>query len=194
MFSQDKRTDVPTYIFDLYQAMQNQNIIMVYEGEMNQTITTTFTAIAERDIEASTDLEYPIYRRLYHVMVESLQNVCKHSNDSEFSISKKSNKFGTGIFIVTEKDKVFHVVTGNDIANDKIEAMSKQLDEINSLDKLELKKLYIDKMKASRISDKGGAGLGFIDIVKKTGNKLDYSFQKISEEHSFFILKSCISQ
>ena len=52
------------------------------------------------------------------------------------------------------------------------------LDHINSLDLDGIKALYKEKIKASRLSETGGAGLGFIDMVKKTKNKLVYSFKE----------------
>ena len=43
------------------------------------------------------------------------------------------------------------------------------------------------------MSDKGGAGLGFITIGMKSGNKLKTNFKKINNEFSLFILKATIS-
>jgi hypothetical protein len=41
----------------------------------------------------------------------------------------------------------------------------------------------------NRISDKGGADLGMIDMARKSGQKLDYSFTKVNDELSFFGLQ-----
>jgi len=49
-------------------------------------------------------------------------------------------------------------------------------------------------MRDGILSPQGGAGLGFIDIRRKTGNPLDYSFVKIDEETSFFIFTSTITR
>ena len=38
------------------------------------------------------------------------------------------------------------------------------------------------------ISDKGGAGLGFLDMAKKTGTKFEYYFEPLDDEKCFFIL------
>ena len=43
------------------------------------------------------------------------------------------------------------------------------------------------------LSSKGGAGLGLIDIAKKTGNKFEYHFLPIDDNFSFFILISKVS-
>jgi hypothetical protein len=47
-------------------------------------------------------------------------------------------------------------------------------------------------MKEGVLSSKGGAGLGLIDIARKTGNKLVYHFLPISDTLSFFLLTSII--
>ena len=56
-----------------------------------------------------------------------------------------------------------------------------------------LKQLYKEIIKGTEISDKGGAGLGFVDMARKSGNGLEYSFEKLDSEYSFFSLKSTIS-
>ena len=39
-----------------------------------------------------------------------------------------------------------------------------------------------------KLSEKGGGGLGLIDIAKKSRNKLGYSFKEIDKDYSFFTL------
>jgi hypothetical protein len=68
------------------------------------------------------------------------------------------------------------------------------IDNINSLNQDELKQLHKEKMRETAISDKGGAGLGFIDIARKTGNQLEYHFEPIDEKNSFFLLKTSINR
>ena len=78
--------------------------------------------------------------------------------------------------------------------NEKIEELREMLEHINRLNREELNKLYKQKIREGRLSEKGGAGLGFIDIARKTGQKLIYSFIKIDDEKSFFVLTSTISR
>ena len=49
-------------------------------------------------------------------------------------------------------------------------------------------------MRETAISDKGGAGLGFIDIARKTGSPLEYHFEPLDDKNSFFLLKTSISR
>ena len=96
--------------------------------------------------------------------------------------------------MVSKGKQDYHVTTGNVIENDKIEELTEMLDHINSLDKEGLKQLYKSQMKEGRLSEKGGAGLGFIDIARKTGNKLEFHFLPIDEGRSFFLLTSSVSR
>ena len=59
---------------------------------------------------------------------------------------------------------------------------------------LVLDDMYKKQLREGILSPKGGAGLGFIDIRRKTGNHLDYSFVKIDKETSFFIFTSTITR
>ena len=80
------------------------------------------------------------------------------------------------------------------ILNENIPALREMIDNINILDKDGLKELHKFKMRENAISEKGGAGLGFIDIARKTGNPLEYHFEPIDAVSSFFLLKSRITK
>ncbi len=45
-----------------------------------------------------------------------------------------------------------------------------------------------------RISSKGGGGLGLVDIARKTGNKLGYTFKKYNDKYSFFYLDILVNE
>jgi hypothetical protein len=77
---------------------------------------------------------------------------------------------------------------------ENVNFLESKLSEINSLDKEGLKELYKSIIKSSQLSEKGGAGLGFVDMARKSGQKLEYHFNKIDDKYSFFSLKTKISR
>jgi hypothetical protein len=178
------------FVYEFYQSMKAHEITLVYEGEITHQITKAFTSLAESNM-AKEDESGAVQRKVFHVMVECLQNISKHadeftSNDYLFS--------GRGIFLVSKGENEYSITTGNAIENKRKEDLTSMLDSINKMDKDELKALYKKQMKEGRLSDKGGAGLGFIDIKRKTGKELEYHFLPISESASFFLLTSTISR
>jgi hypothetical protein len=80
-------------------------------------------------------------------------------------------------------------MTGNPIPKNHKEGLIDTLNLLNSKDKDGLKEMYKDIIKNSQISDKGGAGLGFVDMARKSGEKLEFLFAEMNEEYYFFCLK-----
>ncbi len=189
----DNKKDVKgflEFVYEFYKSMKAHEITLVYEGEITHQITKAFTSLTESNM-AKDDEPGNVQRKVFHVMVECLQNISKHADDftsSDFLFS------GRGIFLVSKGDNEYSVTTGNAVDNDRIEELTNMLEMINTMDKEELKGLYKTQMKEGRLSDKGGAGLGFIDIRRKTGKELEYHFLPISNDTSFFLLTSTISR
>ena len=189
----DNKKDVKgflEFVYEFYKSMKAHEITLVYEGEITHQITKAFTSLTESNM-AKEDEPGTVQRKVFHVMVECLQNISKHADDftsSDFLFS------GRGIFLVSKGDDEYSVTTGNAVENDRIEELTEMLESINMMDKEELKALYKKQMKEGRLSDKGGAGLGFIDIKRKTGRDLEYHFLPISDDTSFFLLTSTIGR
>ena len=178
------------FVYEFYRSMKAHEITLVYEGEITHQITKAFTSLTESNMSKEEE-SGSVQRKVFHVMVECLQNISKHADDfgpDDYLFA------GRGIFMVSKRETEYTVTTGNAIDNKRIEETGKMLDLINSLEKEELNELYKKQMMEGRLSDKGGAGLGFIDIVRKTGRKLDYHFLPITEQTSFFLLTSSINR
>ncbi len=170
-------------VLSLHDEMVNNGFSLVYEGEFNHQITKMFTSMAERDMD-KTNEQKAVKRRVFHVMVECLQNMTKHSD--QFG---SDSRIGSGMFIVGKKEEAYYVITANRVQNDKIDDLKSSIDSLNELNKEQLTDLYKKQIKEGKLSEKGGAGLGLIDIARKTGQKLDYQFLPLDREFYFFLLK-----
>ncbi|TLX77152.1 hypothetical protein E9993_05575 [Labilibacter sediminis] len=177
------------FAYQLYRTMKTNEISLVYEGEINQDITKTFTSLTERNL-AKSEESNAVQRKVFNVMVECLQNISKHAD----SLSEDDQKERRGIVMVSKGEESYNIITGNVIKNSKVPGLRESLEQVNSLDKKGLSTLYKTQMREGKLSEKGGAGLGLIDIAKKTGSTLTYQFKEIDEELSFFILTSTIKR
>lgn len=176
------------FVYDFYRSMKSYEIKLVYEGKVTHQITKAFIALAEAQMEEDEET-LKVQRTVFHVMVECLQNISRHADEYTREEPPYSGK---GIFMVSNTNDAYCVTTGNAISNEKIVDLREMLEHVNKLGKDELKHMYMKQMKEGRISTKGGAGLGFIDIRRKTGEILDYHFLPISETVSFFLLTTLI--
>lgn len=189
----DKKLDVKDFLefaYSFYKTMKEHEITLVYEGEITHQITKAFTSLTEQRLERLEESS-STQKKVFHVMVECLQNVSKHS---DYMDDEEMSSDGKGIFMLSRSEEEYLITTGNVLFKSKVQPIIGILEKINSLDKDGLKSLYKQQIKEGRLSNKGGAGLGFIDIAKKTGNKLHFNFLSINDDYSFFVLTSTISR
>lgn len=138
--------------------------------------------MAESDMEKNSE-ERSVQRKVYHVMVETLQNMNKHSDEI------KEGNIGNGLFIIGKKQDIYYIITSNKVAEQHKEPLERALNQVNAATKEELNQMYRKQIREGKLSDKGGAGLGLIDIARKIGEPLNYQFLQLDESNYFFILK-----
>ncbi len=174
-----------TYHF--YETMEENDILLLYKGNITSELVTSLLQMTESKLEV-LDEAPKIKKKVFNVLVECLQNVYHHRDQG-----KDCSNGNSAILMLGKKEDDYFIVTGNMILAKNVEGLDKRLTKLNTLSKDELKLAYQDVLANKGFSDKGGAGLGFIDILRKSKQKLDYRFQDINDKYSFFSLKCKIS-
>ena len=167
----------------LTNEMASSGFPLIYKGEMNHQIMRSFAFMANRKI-AEKNIPTPTRKRVFHIMIECLQNITKHSDDYD----EKEKQIGNGLFIVGENKDSFYVITGNLVKSEKMPTLESRLEKLNSSSPKDLKHLFLKQMIEGELNEKGGAGLGLIDIARKSGRKLYYHFVPYDSQRFFFIL------
>lgn len=177
-----------SYAYRLFQGMQQDNLSYIYRGLFSQNITDGILSLTESNLDKSGE-DSKIKKRVFTIMVEGLQNITRHQE-----VEEDSNVKETGIFLIQDIANHYFITTGNPILKKNIPNLTEQLNRINSLDSEELKSYYKKVLNDNVISDKGGAGLGLIEMARKSGNKLVYDFVDLNENYSYFYLNTEIAQ
>lgn len=179
------------FIYDLHRTMMSQKLILVYEGDFTQETTKSILSMAERNLDSSGE-DSSIKRKVFNVMVEALQNIVKHS--SEKGMKAGSLVSSNAIFMISKEPNRYSILTGNPIEKSNVAKLTKNLEDLNNLDKEGLKELYKSIIKNTQISNKGGAGLGFVDMARKSGEKFEFVFPQMDSDYAFFCLKINVSR
>lgn len=172
------------YIYDLHKMMLNQQLIMVYEGEINQDVTIGLLAMTERKINSNGEA-LQIQRRIFNIMVECLQNISFHAAkpvNADFNIA--------AIFAIGRDEKNYYIYAGNVIENTMSAPLRDKIEHINAHDRNGLKELYKKVIMEDHGYEHGKTGLGLIDIALKSGEKLIYDFVIINEQFAFYTFQT----
>jgi hypothetical protein len=161
---------------------QSGNLILAYDGVLNNETISKL----ETEIEANIlDKNFPkqVVKKVFFICVESLQNQLIHGHKDD-----KGSQHN--FFLLAYSDKSVNISSANLISNSSVEKIKGQIEKINSFeDPAALKAYYLEHLENNELSDKGGAGLGFITIAMKSGNKITPQFETINDKYSLFLLE-----
>jgi len=98
----------------------------------------------------------------------------------------------SGLLITGYDNGHYYVLCGNKVNNETVELLKDKLVTLRNMDKDELRRYYKEQRKKNTPEDSKGAGLGFIELARKSVKPIEFSFQPIDEHFSFFSLKTYI--
>ncbi len=188
----DVKVNKDAEFFDLHFSKQVEHVngigqlILAYDGVLNsETISKLETEIESMIMDKG--LPKTVIKKVFFISIESLQNMFIHGH-------KDDNGAKHNFFILYIVGKTVKILTANLVYNDTIAKLKSDIATINNFDDpAALKAYYLEHLEKNELSDKGGAGLGFITIGMKSGNKLDISFQEINEKRSMFMMEVTIN-
>lgn len=170
--------------YDLFSRVKTGDFEYIYRGAFTQNLTRKILSLAESNLQRFVD-KSSLQNRIYFIMVEGLQNVTRHQEDTSERESEHA-----GIFAIQKVENRYIITTGNTIVNTKVDSLKQRLEKVNNLDREELKKLHREILSTGELSDKGGAGLGLIEMARRSGNRLTFDFEYIDLYWSYFYLQT----
>ena len=166
-------------------------VILKYAGSISPDMITRALETVEDNPQLKEE-KVQTRKRVYNVFVECLQNLYHHVDAPPDGLSVSGSP-NFGIVVLVHDGSFYRITTGNFISRSKVTFIKDRIEQLNSLSDEEVKMLYRDILGNEVISEKGGGGLGMLDIVRKTGNKLEYFLHPYDDEHVFFSLDVYIS-
>lgn len=176
-------------IYELYKTMERENTMLSFKGVVTPDLLSSVLQIMESKLGA-LEKSLRTRKKVYNVLVECLQNLYHHNEDTNTNKDQDLDSLfsKSALLMIAKQDDYYEVKTGNYIDRDKAKNLEQKIIEINKLNKEELREMYKSVLNHGQLSNKGTAGLGLIDIARKSGNKLEYAFLPIDDKFSFFCL------
>ncbi len=175
--------------YTLFKGMNQDNLEYTYRGVFTTSITDTILSLAETNLENAEETR-KMKKRVYFIMVEGLQNITRHQTEN----TDDNVSAYPGLFVLQRNGSYgYSVTTGNLIVKTDKALLTEMIEKINALAPDELKQYSLEILDRGHLSGKGGAGLGLIEIARKSGNKLHYDFKDVNKEYAFFYMNTHIS-
>lgn len=177
-------------IIDFYDKVKDSKCVISFIGNITSESINSIMQNLERSFEILQE-NSKIKKKIYIVFLECLQNLYHHADTIKL---EDNRKIPSSFCLIYNKEDSYVIMTGNYIKNDRIKAFDNHLTKINQLSKEDLKEYYLEILNNGQKSAKDGAGLGMIDILRKSDDKLSFNFLPINTDYSLFSLNVKISK
>ena len=156
------------------------NLLLTHLGEIKSNTITNLSEKAESKLFEIRAAKKNI-KNIFNILIEGLQNIKNHGE-----LGPENNKIS--FFHMYDLEDSFICNFSNLIDNNYIENISINIDHLNTLERPELKALYLETLTNGQISKKGGAGLGLIIMAMKSKNNIQYKTFSIDSNLSMLSL------
>jgi hypothetical protein len=164
--------------------MNDLKQILSYEGEITfDKIENILTLFNQRMPET----QCPVCKiRMFSIMVECLENSYRHNYDTPDQNPQIK-------LSLTQSDSHFALSVANRIGNAELKALTNYIDDLNKLSQDELKVLYTKTIHQGHISEKGGAGLGLMKILRSSHEPIKYAIESVDDKSSIINITISLS-
>lgn len=169
--------------YSLFKDMGSSELEYSYRGKFDNSIVEKILSLTEcnlSEINETTSLK----KRVYFILVEGLQNITRHQ---EISL-----KDWDAFFMICRRPEAYYITLGNVVNKNSVGLLRKKIDTINKMGADQLKDYSRLVLKMGSFSSKGGAGLGLIEMARKSSKPLLYDFIELGNGLYYFYLHVCV--
>lgn len=161
----------------LYEYLSNDKLCLIYNGDFNDELTHRITELTEHNVAQIDEINH-LRKKMSFLVVECFQNIVRHG---------ESHDLGTRGTFWTHYDGVSSRVSAmNLVPTQRIDQLRECLQHINSLTHDELRQ-FSRQVLDSPLSNLGGAGLGLIEMARRSGEPLAFDFETEEGVSKFFL-------
>jgi|GEM_PF-1807239 len=172
------------YLQDLRNLAKVQSPVIEHNNDINQEVILRILNDLETKMDSFGE-SLKVTRKAFNIITEGLQNIVRYSD-------KITDKEALPVFIYDRQAEKYSLVFGNLISQAKVPFLKQKLDALNEQDTYGIQELYKQIIKGNKNrnpddeKDRNSAGLGFLEMARKSEQKFIYDFFPYDAHNSFF--------
>ncbi len=174
-------------ISKIRKVMNEEGVVFSFSGMISQSLTSFMLETAKTQLEDNGE-DAKMIRSMFLIAIEQLQNIMSYSKEKDIHDGNRYTSPGVLVIGFSDELQKYYVNSSNEIFIQDQDKISQKIDYINSLEKDELRKYLREKLRSAEDVHDRGAGVGFIEMAKRSSEKLVYDFEEIDSKQYFHIL------
>ncbi|MFZ2855039.1 MAG: SiaB family protein kinase [Rhodocyclaceae bacterium] len=178
-------------LLELKKTLEDANILICFNGPFSQSIIEELGNAARRYL-SQDQMESTALMDVFAVYIEQTQNIRNYARRRE-ALGDKNPAYEMATVLIGRDGDRHIVASGNMVHADDAGALAATIDELNGLDRQALRARFKEQSRKPASNEVGrGAGLGLIDIARKTSGPIQYKIHALSEQHVFLQIIAAI--
>jgi hypothetical protein len=165
-----------------------ERILICFNGPISRTLISEIGVALKEHIESSAD-NVSTAMDVFSVYIEMSQNIRHYSASHAYPEADAT----ATVVIAETSDGRYVVSAGNVVEVEDGRALVERVTALSALDKPQLKALYKEQLRQPRREGiVTGAGLGLIDVARKSSAPLQCSLDQLDAGKAFFTIRATI--
>lgn len=174
-------------VFEIKKEFNDSQILICFNGPFTHSILEEI-GLAIRNHLDQQNVQRAAITDVFSVYIELTQNA-RH-----YIVRRKMppGELSSTIVVVARDNEAHTVTSGNYIRKEDTDLLKSHIEHINTLNADELKQLYRKGLRSERPPGATGAGVGLIDIARKSSARMQISVKSVDEHFDFFSLTAFV--
>ncbi|OGG95023.1 MAG: hypothetical protein A2508_03110 [Candidatus Lambdaproteobacteria bacterium RIFOXYD12_FULL_49_8] len=173
------------------QEFSEKELFFSFNGPMSNEFVVQIGKALKQKMQLN-DVSKGTVLRVFAMVIEQTQNIINYSSEKHYPVDPSGENVRSGILCVGFDGNSYHIFCGNQITKEKVPPLRQRLELISSMNRDELKSHYKEVLHSTPEADSKGAGLGLIEMARKSSDSFEFNFSEVDAEHSFFSLKTVV--
>ncbi|MBF0255953.1 MAG: hypothetical protein HQL47_05710 [Gammaproteobacteria bacterium] len=175
-------------LFELREYFNQRQMMLCFNGPISRSLIEEVGNALKNYLQAE-NAHPSAAMDVFAVYIEMTQNIRHYAQSHGYSDVDAS----ATVVVARDCEGRYLVQAGNLVETADGEALVARLQQIGAMDKAQLKAAYKEQLRKPRTENvPSGAGLGMLDMARKTAQPLQASLSAAADGRSFFSLRALI--
>lgn len=174
----------------LLDAFAGDRHTFLYSGQFLDAHTARLISLGEAAVGQGENNK-ATRARLAFVLVEAYQNIIRHVSRPYVAPDRDR---GRSMILLRNWSHCNAVSTMNAVARSEVNTLVDALNDLDALDEKQLKTRYLETLQQQKRTKRGGAGLGLIEMKRRSGNALRHKLVELDADNLLFTLSATLNE
>lgn len=173
-------------LLNLRRELTSRDVLLCFNGPFSHGLIEELGTAIRRYLESETG-RAAAAADVFAVYIELSQNLKNYLARKSYTRADH----GSGTLLICRTGSHYTVTAGNVVDDEDVPTLASRIDALAGLDARELGRRFKEQLRRVR-TEGGGAGVGLIDVARRSRSGIQYTLTPVDPGHSFFSITATV--